>query len=418
MSILQKHITLFEHDSIKLDQIIDGVKFDNSDLKALQLLYGQKGVPYFSLIHNGIKFNENVGVIQINNTIIEVLPKADYKKKGVKEKNEWRDILINMLFAVGTFDINSPSNSKLKFKSNSILFLYFQLLIDECEYLVHSGLIKNYHKKEGNVTSLKGRILFSKHIQQNLIHQERFYVENNVYDKHHLLHIILYKAIQLLKTINTNANLSSKIGTLFLNFPEMPDIKISEETFDRIVFNRKTQSYKKAIEIAKMLLLNFHPDISKGKNNVLALMFDMNNLWEKFIYISLRKHKLTDTTITDNTFEYFWKPKLGKISKIIPDIVINKNKEDCIVLDTKWKNLKDCNPSLDDLRQMFVYHEYYNAIRVALIYPGIETKSLKGNFINPFTGKEDNKECNIISIGVNPNIKAWQLEIYKQFRDI
>ena len=122
-------------------------------------------------------------------------------------------------------------------------------------------------------------------------------------------------------------------------------------------------------------MLNYHPDLSNGQNNVLALMFDMNLLWEQFVYVSLRKYKASNTTIAAQNTKNFWKPSSGNRSKMKPDIVLNKGKEDCVVLDTKWKNLNGYNPSPDDLRQMFVYMKYYGAKKVALIYPGTENKN-------------------------------------------
>lgn len=416
METNRKHITVFEHQALKLNQEIDGVKFNLKRLNALQNFYGVNGVPYFSLIHNGIRFNEYVGVIQVGETVIEVLPKTDNYFSGTSEKKLWRDILIDMLFAVGIFDIHAPSSSTLKLKSNSILDLYFELFINEVEYLLHSGLVKQYRTKEGNVTALKGRMKFSRQIQQNLTHQERFYVSHTTFDIEHKLHFIIYKTIRLLKQINTNAAIQSRIGSLLLNFPEMSDFKISENTFDRIVYNRKTQIYKKSIDIARLLLLHYHPDVRRGNDHVLALMFDMNYLWEQFVYVSLRKHKEPTTTINAQTSKSFWKPNFGYRSKIRPDIVVNKDKDNCVVLDTKWKNLKGSNPSPDDLRQMFVYHEYYNAQRVALVYPGTVTEFSSGNFYDPRTSKESEKECSIISLSVEPEIKQWQKNIYNEFQ--
>ena len=410
----RNRIAVFEHQVIKLDQEIDGVEFTIDRLEALQNYYGENGVPYFSLIHNGVKFNEYVGVIQVGTTIIEVLPKADNSLSGADEKIRWHDILVDMLFAVGVFDIHAPSSSSLKLKSNSILDLYFEFFIKEVEYLLHNGLIKQYRKKEGNVTALKGCLQFGKHIQQNLTHQERFYTRYSTYDLEHKLHFILYKTIRLLRLINTNVGLHSRIGALLLHFPEMPDVNVSEATFDKLVFNRKTQSYKNAINIAKLLLLQYHPDVTNGRNNVLALMFDMNRLWEQFVFVSLHKHKKPNTTITAQTSKFFWQPKSGYRSKIRPDIVVNKGRCDCVVLDTKWKNLNGYNPSPDDLRQMYVYHKYYGATRVALIYPGIESFK-SGVYLDTKTGKETNKECSVISLSVNKDIKKWQKYINERF---
>ncbi|MCX6271964.1 MAG: restriction endonuclease [Bacteroidetes bacterium] len=414
MSNVVQNITVFEHEAIRFDK---GEKRITEDqFKALQQYCGA-GVPYYNLICNGVQFNENVGVIQIGKTTIEVLPKADKNPHSETEDQKWRDILIGMLKAVGSFDIKSTSNSNLKIKPNTILDLYFLLFVKEVEYLIHQGLVKKYRKKQGNVAAMKGALQFEKQIQQNLVHQERFYVNYTTYDVHHILHFILFKTLCLLKQINDNPDLQSRIGALLLDFPEMPDIKVTEGTFNIIVYNRKTSGYKAAVEIARLLLLHYHPDLSKGRNHVLALMFDMNKLWEQFIYTSLHRNRQDGSNVTPQTSKDFWNPESGKKSRIRPDILISKNGNDFVVLDTKWKNLGEGNPSPEDLRQMYVYHEYYTARRVGLVYPGAEKKPTKGKYFDPNPKNEPTKECSLISVSVEPDIKTWQKNICDKIYD-
>lgn len=405
------HITVFEHQSIKIGQTIDGTMFSELHQKKFEHFFGDKGVPYFKLINKGIAFKEYVGVILVGSLTVEVLPKAD--KHEAENKTKWRSILIGMLRAVNQFDIHAPSSTALKLKTNSILDLYFELFIKEVEYLFNKGLIKKYRKTESNSFALKGNILFRKHIQENLIHKERFYIQHTTYDNQHLIHQILYKTLRVLKRINVNVVLNSRIGNLLLNFPELKDVKVTEATFNKINFNRKTDPYKNAIEIARLLLLSYHPDLSSGQNNVLALMFDMNLLWERFIYVSLRKYLAKNLTITAQTSKHFWKPDNGCNSNIRPDIVINKDKEGTVVIDTKWKNIGSNNPSSDDLRQLYVYHKYYDANKVALLYPG--NSSIKqGNYFEIDNKTISSMECSIIRIDANPIISDWQKEIAKQ----
>ncbi len=418
MTSYTSHITVFEHESIKLNQVINDCLFDEYKLAALEKYYGDKGVPYYSLINKGVRFNEYVGVIQVGDLLIEVLPKADKNTHSKNEETKWRKILIDMMRAVGSFDIRVTSNSHLKIKPNTILDLYIEMFINEVEYLLHTGLVKKYRKTEGNVGALKGNLLFSKHIQQNLTHRERFFVQHTTFDCEHQLHFILYTAIRFINQINTNISLQSRIGALLLFFPEMNTVKVSEATFSKLVFNRKTEVYRKAIEIAKLLLLQYHPDVSRGRNNVLALMFDMNLLWEQFVYVSLRKFS-SKFSITAQTTKHFWQPENGFSSKMRPDIVINKDLDNCIVLDTKWKNLNGYNPSPDDLRQMYVYHEYFNAKKVALVYPAVENENLiKGNYYYiDNKGLDTKKECSILPIFVNNNVKECQRKICENFEN-
>lgn len=402
-------ITVFEHEKLIFNLKVEKEKKLHD---ALELYYGIHS-PFFKLIRNGVQFNEYVGILQIGKTTIEVLPKAD---KSGEEK--WRNLLIGMIKTVWGFDVKSTGSSSLKLKSNSILELYFELFVNEIEYLIHRGLIKKYRKNEGNQNSLKGALQFSKHISKNLVHKERFYVKYTQYSNEHQIHEILYKTIKLLANFNTNSHLKGRVSSLLLNFPEMKDFKVNESTFEKIVFDRKNRHYETALDIAKLLLLNYHPDVSKGQNDVLALMFDMNNLWEQFVLVTL-KRKLTSHQVSSQVTRSFWKPTSGFSSKMRPDLILRcKDSEDIFVLDTKWKNLNGYNPLPEDLRQMYVYHRFYQAKKVSLLYPSSVHSIQKGNYFSSKThGEMSEKECSIIQIATSDNLRLWQEEIVMNIGD-
>lgn len=415
-----RRFVVYEHQTLCIGDRYEECIFEAKDRQALEAFYGTEGVPYFRLIHKGVRFIQFVGVLQIGHLSLEVLPKSD----RYSEENNWRNILIGMLKTVGTFKIQAPSYSSLQVKPNFILDLYISLFIQEVEALLHKGLVKKYHKTEKNSFALKGNLLFSKHLQKNLVHKERFYVRQTVYDQEHRLHQILFQTILLLKQINHNEALKSRIGALCLHFPEMKSIKVTEATFNKIVLNRKTASYKNALEIARLLLLNYHPDLKGGNDNVLALMFDMNYLWEAFIYKSLLKYAPDGVKVEQQIPRHFWQSSTGKNTGMRPDIILSYSQGSetkKAILDTKWKNIGSYNPSVDDLRQLYVYHRYYNAQRVTLVYPG-EKNIHKGSYYEEGSNKLSDKECSVIKIETEEKMNVWQqqiaCQIYHEWLDL
>jgi 5-methylcytosine-specific restriction enzyme subunit McrC len=70
------------------------------------------------------------------------------------------------------------------------------------------------------------------------------------------------------------------------------------------------------------------------------------------------------------------------------------------------------NPTPEDLRQMYVYHDYFNAAKVALIYPSDKMDIQKGTFVDTQHNDLKNKECSIIPISTESDIGAWQMDIF------
>lgn len=407
-------ITVFEHQRLRL-----GMKeyphFAPHILEALQRHYGATGQSYYSLIHNGVCFNQFVGVLQIADVTIEVLPKIDknsHFKEALSNKTLWQKRLIDMLLAVSSMDAQITGNAYLNIKANSILDAYLGLFVTEVERLLHQGLIKQYRKQEANLSTLKGRINFSQHIRHNTAHQERFFVEYNEYSHNNLYNQILYKTLKLVAKLNTNQKITTHINSLLLNFPDMADCYVDEKVFERIVYTRKNQHYRSALHIAQLILLNYHPDITHGQTSIFSLMFDMNKLWERFVLSSLYRYKKNHhIVVKEQVYKPFWSGNNHSVG-VKPDIVIShaQNKKKC-VLDAKWKHLLSSKPSVEDLRQLYVYHHYYEAEKVALVYPATDE-------LAPVTGKyklpNSNHTCSLLfleTMTTDYSVEKWQQNI-------
>jgi 5-methylcytosine-specific restriction enzyme subunit McrC len=404
--------TIFEHDDLVEGNRYNEVEFTAAHHAALENFYKEKNFPYYRLIRRGVRFCEYVGVLQVGKLVIEILPKADRHN----DQNAWRERLVSMLQTVGIFNVHAPSSSSLALQSNSILELYISLFVQETEQLLHQRLIKRYRKVEANSTALKGNLLFAQQLQHNLVHQERFYTRHTTYDQAHPLNCVLFQTLALLRRFSLSVSLKSRVDALYFNFPTLSKLQLDETFFQKIIYSSKTKTYQKAIEIARLLLLNYHPDLQKGNNEVLALLFDMNLLWEQFIYKSLKKHLPNLYTVEAQTQKTFWKTNANSV-KMKPDIVItNVTTGNCLVLDTKWKNMEiDSVPSPEDLRQLFAYSKFHDNAKTALVYPSTANHYTEGHF---WEQVEKTTSCGVLLLGVQHEIEAWQREIVKQVETI
>ncbi len=382
------NIQVFEHQRLTLNNT-----FKPKHLKALLKLNEYHNFKYFEAIPDGIKFNQYVGIIQIDGLQIEILPKADKHDSNSK----WQGVLIHMLKACGRIKTTSTGTANVSKQNLNLLEIYFELYLNEIDKLLRLGLIKQYRTKTANVKSLKGKLGFAGNIKRNIIHKERFYTTHQVYDKDHKLHQVLAVANNIVKQFTKGTRLSNLSSRIDLAFPEVQTITVSKKTLDTIKLNRKSTSYTYALELARLIILNYSPDIKGGNEKMLSLLFNMNQLWEEYVIVKLRKH------IDKNNLNW---QIIGQDSKsfinnhyLKPDIILQKD-EEIIVIDTKWK-LGNEYISVQDLRQVYTYAKYWEANKVMLLYPGNHSSS---NFDVYYDG--DNKhycKTGFVSVVNNDN---------------
>lgn len=386
---MSKTISVFEHERLSLGDVretVDGghVCFDQSTFDALVRHNDRHGGRYLRVGHKHLRFRQYVGFLQIGALGIEILPKADRNNRG--NTAPYRDALLDMLRSVRQLRLEHSSEAQLRLRRASLLELYIAEFLSHTERLLHEGLARGYRRTRGNHTVFRGRLITTEHIRRNLVRSERVFTEHQVYDHDILVNRILDAALQLLSQTPLRHALRTRVERCRAAMPEQLTALSKFDGLDSIELGRNTARYRKALELAAMLLTHRAPTLRGGQTPVLALLFDMNMLWERYVLALLRSVAPAEIEVSGQRSRSFWRPAETRQRPrfIRPDIVIRDRQRDrtLAILDTKWKVTNGGQPSIGDLGQMFIYNERFAAPHSLLVYPGNEVDSVTraGNF--------------------------------------
>jgi 5-methylcytosine-specific restriction enzyme subunit McrC len=374
-----KVITVYEHERLV---VTAGGEFTQRHYEALVRYNQQHENRFFTPEYRRIKFNHYVGVIAVGGLTIEVLPKAD----GLDDEAKWQKALIQMLKVAHGLPLHEAGHAKLALRRTSVLEYFLRLFVEEVQRLVHQGLVKRYRKQSGVTTALKGRLDLPRHIRNSVVHKERFHVVHQVYDTDHLLHAILKEAIALVEDVTLDPITMALTKDVQWAFEKVRDQRITADSFHRIRLDRKTRTYGDALTLAKLILLNYAPDVKGGRDHILSLLFDMNKLFELVVLRLLKRATMerTDIAILGQNSREFWNGQ-----KIRPDILIEQEAVLKCIIDTKWKLPKDERPADPDLKQMYVYNRQFGSAESVLLYPGDKKGTQRIDFDEDHTRHKD-----------------------------
>lgn len=352
---MRKPIVKYEHERLSIGE----QGFTQNHWEAFVRLNQLNEGKYFSIEHRGLRFKQFVGVVQVDGCTVEINPKADKSDSNDK----WQNVLIPMLKACGKIKVHTSADAHLNQQNLNLLEIYFEQYLSEVQSLIRRGLVKQYRKESGNVKALKGKINFDENIRHNLIHRERFHTTHQVYDLDHKIHQVLSYATSIVYQFSSSMWISDKCRRVQMHFPEVSNVHVNAQLLDSIQLNRKTASYERALELARLIILNFSPNIAAGDEKMISILFDMNQLWEEYILRKLKQNRTSTIHVLGKRVKAFW----GS-NRLEPDIVLEKEGKTYII-DTKWKTPGTIT-SMNDLRQMYAYGRFWNAEKIMLLYPG------------------------------------------------
>ena len=124
-------------------------------------------------------------------------------------------------------------------------------------------------------------------------------------------------ALEVLSRVSTNSHLAALARSYSICFDDVDDVTVTERTFSYLPHTRNTERYRRALQLARLIILNYSPDVRSGREDVLAILFDMNYLFERFVYCQLKraeaKQSSHEITFKAQVSRRFWKAEgIGK----------------------------------------------------------------------------------------------------------
>lgn len=355
-------------EPIVVKEYSKNVKVGDCDLSRLhRYLECQHLDSVMKVTPNGIETTSWVGVIKYKNTHFQILPKLICNNE---DKENILKNLIFMLSYIKKLDIKTSNEARLSTAKNP----FIEILIREYAKSLFECLKrltpKKYVREEDNLNYLKGKIKFTENIRYNSSNQTKFYCEYDEFSENNILNQLFLFVSTCLYNISNDSYNKKTLKFIMNYYADIKLVRFDRFKAEKIKLSRNQELFKKPFNLAKMFVEKTSVDLSKNKFENITLIWDMNKLFEEFIFEIMKKNESEfGWTFTAQKGKRLLAGDDNKKRNTYVDIYA-ENDKDKIILDTKYKIFTGTDDfSNADVFQVSTYCLLHNADKAVLIYP-------------------------------------------------
>ncbi len=319
---------------------------------------------------NSLVAQNYVGVIQLGRHQVEVLPKID------GEDHEVRRSLVRMVAATLGLTLHADNVSALERTDHSILEVLIRLYCEQLWLQVRRGMLRRYEAREDNLVVLRGRLNVSRQLRHNLARPDRLHCTFYEFSEDNPLNRVLKAALRILLGAARVESTVRSVSELLFCFQDVSDVSPQAINWTQVGIDRLSERYAPLVRMSRLFLEGCSPDLIAGSAVGFAVLFDMNELFEEYVGRQARKvlaKRGLDVALQGPKRHLARALHGGRSFELRPDIVALDDNQPTIVIDTKWKRLREDaaheSVSSADMYQMFAYAQRYDVDQVILLYP-------------------------------------------------
>ena len=323
---------------------------------------------------NRLRFRGWCGVISFGDLTLEILPKIHGTENS---PGNARKLLVIMLSAVHKLDLRSTGEAPLSLQKMVLLDLFILSFAEKLQQLVQRGIPRAYIPREENLNVVRGKIMVSRQIRENVCHKNRIWCGYDEFLEDTVMNRIIKITLKHLSRFARSLLVQQKLEQLRAVYADITDAWPCDGDWERLSFDRTNEEWQEILSQCRWFLSGMSPDIYSGSQQAISLLFEMNMLFEEYIAVELKKalRDTHDVLAQKPQKKLLQKADGTRLFTMKPDLYVRSKAtgQPVAILDTKWKLLdaeeRQMGVSQADLYQMYTYAGSYDVPQVLLLYP-------------------------------------------------
>lgn len=344
-----------------------------------------------------------VGTISLKDLNIEILPKLH----GFVSDAQLRNVLTRMIIISHQNPSVREMPGMVMLEKNSLIEMLIDAFLNLAERYVKEGLQHSYKKIDKNIAGVKGKILFNKQFTDNVLNPAMFWCRYSKFTPDNSINQFLKLCLLEMAKVSRDNQNKHRIRYLLPVFDDIKCMTKEKALAKDIVFNSTNHRVEETYRYGRLFLQNIFSTLSAGDTSISMMLFDMNALYELFIYrvshmvfgtraiYQLRGNYLLQREVDSKRF-------VG----LRPDITIKRNDGRVDIIDTKWK-IPTSFAKESDTYQMNAYSTSIEGVeRVFILYPLARDAQLVDDYF--FIDKSGTKRSLLIRTVDLMKIMEWR----------
>lgn len=262
-------------------------KLSESQLKALDELGFDKDKPVLDIRPKPskgegvytLKAGSIVGALDLEGLSLYIEPKVTIRR-----------LLYLALYAAGDVELREESFLFERVKNPTLADLLALALGRAAGRAFRQGLWQGYRVREEALHTVRGRIMVAEQIRRRFDMPLPVEVRYDEYTEDVLANRLIKAAARLLRGMRLTASEAREgLRHIDATLENVTPVRYPSHNVPKVDFNRLNEHYREAVAIARLVLLHWFHEASRGETRVPGFLMDMNVVFQQFVTRALRE---------------------------------------------------------------------------------------------------------------------------------